>query len=365
MGLLSIDLSPTRVILCNSKMNILDEDLMRKREAESIDSVCHGSSLHEAWTRLYLQGTTTSQCVPYDSSYGQYDHTSQKLGTFSDPVKIPVCHQVTGVLGDMCSDVTYNWSTAEETGTPARFFRILHFYTVPGVEADGGSEKDIMGEIYRWGPVTSGMKIYPDFYTFNPKDDIYEWDGAGEYISGHAVEIVGWGSHPKPYWIIKNSWGTEWGDGGYFRMARGINSCELEENVMTGYPDFFYPPSHKTSVEYEWGEDRETMNERLRIINAVNAPAGGIEPQTGYSRRIMSNMPWIKFSRPVALRKLPSFNGWLAGRQTVRARERYYRNLTDNGDHLGECGSDAELIFTLSIILTLAISIAWLLWKDK
>ena len=52
----------------------------------------------------------------------------------------------------------------------------------------------------------------------------------GDSIGGHAVEIVGYGEENKiPYWIIKNSWGREWGENGYFKIVRSINECNIEE----------------------------------------------------------------------------------------------------------------------------------------
>jgi len=42
----------------------------------------------------------------------------------------------------------------------------------------------------------------------------------------HAVLAVGYGvENGVPYWLIKNSWGANWGDSGYFKMELGKNMC--------------------------------------------------------------------------------------------------------------------------------------------
>lgn len=44
----------------------------------------------------------------------------------------------------------------------------------------------------------------------------------------HAVNIVGYGKDDesgKDYWIVRNSWNTWWGDGGYAYLERGSNMC--------------------------------------------------------------------------------------------------------------------------------------------
>ena len=39
-----------------------------------------------------------------------------------------------------------------------------------------------------------------------------------------------------PYWLVANSWGEDWGDGGNFKILRGSDHCGIESWVVAGIP---------------------------------------------------------------------------------------------------------------------------------
>jgi len=46
------------------------------------------------------------------------------------------------------------------------------------------------------------------------------------------VQIVGYDlTGPVPYWIVRNTWGTSWGENGYVRIKFGSNMCGISNEV--------------------------------------------------------------------------------------------------------------------------------------
>ncbi|KAL1439064.1 hypothetical protein MTO96_047524 [Rhipicephalus appendiculatus] len=97
-------------------------------------------------------------------------------------------------------------------------------------------QRHIKAEIFKHGPVAAGMDIYPDFANF--KSGVYQRvSPESSKIGSHAVKILGWGfEEGVPYWLVANSWNTDWGDNGFFKILRGSNECRIEEIVFAGIP---------------------------------------------------------------------------------------------------------------------------------
>lgn len=73
---------------------------------------------------------------------------------------------------------------------------------------------------------------YADFLTY--KSGIYAHK-TGEFLGGHAIKLLGWGvENDVKYWLAANSWNTDWGEDGYFRILRGRNECGIEGGVVAG-----------------------------------------------------------------------------------------------------------------------------------
>lgn len=114
--------------------------------------------------------------------------------------------------------------------------------TIPASSSLTLQDKDLLyniemmkGDLMAFGPIQGAFSVYQSFYDFFDKEPkgVYFMDPSSKPLGGHTSKIVGWGTlkdepvsrakdEIKPgtqYWILQNTWGTEWGDEGFYKMA--------------------------------------------------------------------------------------------------------------------------------------------------
>lgn len=261
-------LSPTVPLTCNFFLETEQERIFDLNYVNTIANLkniidnlaCHGNSVVLTCFFLHTWGTFHQSCVSYQSGdvlnveyrNTNFGYRSSQVITsninFSSTGNTITCAAMYGNVGRSVN-VSACFGRIVNDGKiyirPAQTFRCLLYYAIQ----DCVQHNDyIMRDIMTFGPVSTSFRVYADFYDFDAVNGgVYESNqDPATLVGGHAVCITGWGVYkdPKtkkdiPFWWIKNSWGTNYGIGGYFRIKRGSNHCGIEENVVGMIPNYF------------------------------------------------------------------------------------------------------------------------------
>lgn len=95
---------------------------------------------------------------------------------------------------------------------------------------DGFSDDQIITLLNKYGPLSGAIDANFTAMTCCKGDADFE---CGTELD-HAIVIAG---YTEDQWILKNCWGEDWGDDGYFYLDRGENKCGI--NSVVGVP-FLY-----------------------------------------------------------------------------------------------------------------------------
>ena len=185
--------------LCIASSGKIDVILSPEKilECDASDMGCNGGELENVWSFLENVGTTPDTCDPYTSGSGTVPKCSHK---------------------SQCAD-----SSATYT----------NFKCAKGSVVEATTAEQIKNNLYVHGPMQTGFQVYSDF--FNYKSGVYHYV-SGRLEGGHAVKILGWGSQDgMDYWLCGNSWGTKWGEAGYFKIA--VGECQIDESVWACIPE--------------------------------------------------------------------------------------------------------------------------------
>ncbi|XP_028578444.2 tubulointerstitial nephritis antigen isoform X1 [Podarcis muralis] len=202
-GRFTDNLSPQNLISCDTRNQL----------------GCRGGSINGAWSYLKKYGLVSHACYPL--FWNQSDPAACGVSSVADAAGK---RQATRP----CPNALEPSNRIYQCGSPYRI---------------SSQETDIMKEIKENGPVQAVMHVYRDFFLY--KSGIYKhiWRTGGQlqhenHRRTHSVKIVGWGALPdadgqkQKFWIAANSWGSSWGENGYFRILRGENECDIEKLII-------------------------------------------------------------------------------------------------------------------------------------
>lgn len=93
------------------------------------------------------------------------------------------------------------------------------------MDVDSGNESALMAAVASVGPVSVAIDASSFQFQFY-ESGIYYDSWCSPSALDHGVLVVGYGTTKKhkDYWIVKNSWGKDWGMKGYILMARNRNN---------------------------------------------------------------------------------------------------------------------------------------------
>jgi hypothetical protein len=168
-----------------------DVDLSEEQISSCLPNGNHTGSAWVAFDYIQANGVTTEEFIPCDSSFPVCDYPP-----FPD----------TYYIND-------NWMIQMWEMSLEERIKVMKYV------------------IMNYGPVASGFTVYEDWGSY--QGGVYMYDNVSPYGGGHSIAVVGWADDDSVstggYWIIKNDFGEEWGENGFFRM--GYGQCEIDYNL--------------------------------------------------------------------------------------------------------------------------------------
>ncbi|URE07172.1 cysteine-type peptidase [Musa troglodytarum] len=110
-------------------------------------------------------------------------------------------------------------------GLPSQAFEYIKYNG--GIDTEESYPYSAMNGVRSFKPEDVGVKVVGSVnITKGAEDELRHAVGLVHPDVNHAVLAVGYGVEDGiPYWLIKNSWGSDWGLDGYFKMELGKNMC--------------------------------------------------------------------------------------------------------------------------------------------
>lgn len=215
---------------------------------------CGGGNAHLVLNQVEQNGIVSNHCLDYESICNNNPYCTSQSNQDEINNMIPPCG---------CCAIGKNSFCAEQ---PTHYKYFVKNVEVAAINANEVMNSDnaqeinvdtIKNHIYKFGGAVSGFQVYSNFLNGGTSNfastkgiyfetEPYDTDSPDAFQGCHAISIVGWGVEENPiklsngvtisntpYWVVRNSWGTKWGDNGYFKFAMYQKQNDFEVNPST------------------------------------------------------------------------------------------------------------------------------------
>ena len=220
------------------------------------DDGCHGGEAYNAFEWMHSNEVTDETCSIYRAR--GHDNGAK-------------CSQQ--IMCENCSPTDGCWNQDN--------YKVYHTDQYGKVSG----EQAMMQEIYQRGPIACGIAV-PDALE-NYTSGIFE-DKTGDKNIVHDISVVGFGVEDgTKYWTVRNSWGTHFGESGFFRVVRGTNNIAIETDCAwaTVTDTWTEDRRHKLSLEEKYEEPtvprqsvKKDANKQCRT-EKIHFPKGERKPE--------------------------------------------------------------------------------------
>ena len=249
-------------------------------------------------TDLNLAEQILVSCSGQGSCGGGYIHSTS---TYIRDTGLPLesCYSYTATNGN-CSSACANWQSST--------------YKITGLSSVTQLVDSIKNALYTYGPLVTTMDVYQDF--FNYRSGIYSYV-SGSKAGGHAILVIGYDDGGQ-YFTCKNSWGTWWGESGYFRIAYSQLSSVVKFGAYTiAYWDGVSPNSETVSTpSTPTGSTSGTTGSSYTYTTSGSTSSQGHSVQYLFDWGDGSNSGWLAMGTTSASKSWPSsgtYSGESAG----------------------------------------------------
>ena len=112
-------------------------------------------------------------------------------------------------------------------------------YKISGYLSINNAVDDLKSGVATYGVLAGAMFVYNDFLSY--QSGVYS-HVSGSALGWHGINIIGY-NDGGGYFIGKNSWGTGWGEGGFFRISYAeVSANSFFGTSATAYDESIIPP---------------------------------------------------------------------------------------------------------------------------